>query len=166
MLRFRKSFVPGLLLVVFAIGIYSQPNPEDSQQQLSRKTMLQTDFKVDLIYGGNAPADGHWYGLSPPTWGANKAGNASASKHATHYDEVIIPKGTTIHLGEPQQEVSKARRDAKTLAQDDRFIRAVEKRVNESSSRQRRAPESLVPSCAYFKKSRDTKISFARRVRY
>ena len=29
-----------------------------------------------------------------------------------------------------------------------------------------RAPESFVPSCAYFKKSRDTKISFAAHMRY
>jgi hypothetical protein len=54
----------------------------------------------------------------------------------------------------------------KTLAQDDRFIRAVEKRVKESSTGNARAPESFVPSCAYFKKGRDTKISFAAQVRY
>jgi len=33
-------------------------------------------------------------------------------------------------------------------------------------ARQRRAPESFIPSCAYFKKNRDTKISFAAQVRY
>jgi hypothetical protein len=55
--------------------------------------------------------------------------------------------------------------DAKTPAQDDRFILAVEKRVKEPSATQRKAPESFFPSCAYFKKSQDTKISFAAQVR-
>jgi hypothetical protein len=56
--------------------------------------------------------------------------------------------------------------DVKRLARDDRFIRAVAKRVKQLSSRHGKSTESFVPSCAYFKKSRDTKIRFAAPVRY
>jgi hypothetical protein len=56
--------------------------------------------------------------------------------------------------------------DAKTLVQGDRFYPSCGKTREGIIVKATHERLSLFPSCAYFKKSRDTKISFAAQVRY
>jgi hypothetical protein len=57
-----------------------------------------------------------------------RASKAGALAYQTQINQIL-----RSHMG------CKELVDAKTLAQDDRFIRAVEKRVKESSARQRKS---------------------------